>query len=131
MSDKKAGGDVAAEQAAAPIKPAEVKVTVRPQQENLPKKGDPARAPAERRNADNKQRADRATGGAAKEIREAVREAASKGREAQKDAAKRATADVGAKLPSNVFKDVQVEIPGEKPITVPANEGGPAKPPKT
>lgn len=128
-NDKKAGGDVAADQAKAPIKPEEVKVTVKPRQENLPPKreGDARRA-AERSNSDKKQLADKATQGATKEIRQAIKEAAPDGREAQKDAAEKAAEKVGSKLSPNIFKDVQVDIPNEHPIVKPANEGQPSAP---
>lgn len=131
MSDeKKAGGDKAAEQAQAPIKPEEVKVTVKPRQENLPGKRDPARAPVEKQNEANKKLADKATDQATKDVREAVKKAAPKGREAQKDAAEKAAQDVGNALPRRVIKEVQVDLPGEKtPIIAPATEGGPPDPP--
>ncbi|HTK59794.1 MAG TPA: hypothetical protein VL283_01175 [Candidatus Baltobacteraceae bacterium] len=128
--DKKAGGDKAAEQANAPITPDQVKVTVKPRQDNLPKRGDPARAPTERQNESNKELADKAADGAAKEVREAVTKAAPKGREAQKDAVRKAAEDVGAKLPQRAIKEIEVKIEGEKtPISAPATEGPPPDPP--
>jgi hypothetical protein len=126
MSDgeKKAGGDKAAEQATRPIKPEEVKVTVKPRQENLPKRDDPARKPTEDQNARNDKIArEKATPEATKEIREAVKQAAPQGREAQKAAADKAAQQVGEKLPKRVFKEVQVELPDEPTITKPATEG--------
>jgi hypothetical protein len=124
--DKKAGTDKAADQAKAPIKPEEVKVTVKPRQDNLPPKRDEsARRAAEQRNEDRKKLADKATQGATKEVRDAIKEAAPKGREAQKDAAEKAAENVGSKLPPNIFKDVQVDIPSEHPIVKPATEGQP------
>lgn len=119
--DKKAGLDKAAEQQKAPIKPEEVKVSVKPRQDNLPKKDTP-----ERKTLDEQVK--RATDGATKEVREAITKAAPKGREAQKEAADKATQDVGNKLPQRIFKDVQTDIPGEAPIAKPATEGPP--PPK-
>lgn len=121
-SEKKASGDLAAEQEKAPIKPEEVKVAVKPRQHNLPKKSDPARKALD-------QLTDKATDGATKEVREAIEKAAPKGREAQKDAAEKAAQDVGNKLPQRTFKEVQVDIPGEAPILKPATEGPPPDPP--
>lgn len=131
MSDeKKAGGDKAAEQANAPIKPDEVVVIVKPRQENLPSKRDArSRDAAERRNEEKKELADKASDGATKEVREAIKKAAPKGREAQKDAADKAAQDVGEKLPQRIFKEVQVDIPNEHPIVKPATEGPPPDPP--
>lgn len=128
--DKKAGGDKAAEQANAPIKPDDVKVSVKPRQENLPSKRDPARAPIERQNESNKELADKAVDQATKEVRDAVKVAAPKGRDAQKDAARKAAEDAGSKLPQRSIKEIEVKIPGEKaPIVVPATEGPPPDPP--
>lgn len=123
--DKKAGGDVAADQANAPIKPEEVKVSVKPRQENLPSKRDPARAPAERQNEANKKLADKAKDQATKEVREAVEKAAPGGRDAQLDAAEKAAQDIGSALPRRAIKEVQVDIDGEAPIVAPATEGPP------
>src|SRR5688572_15432133 len=128
--DKKAGGDLAADQAAAPIKPDEVVVTVKPRHENAPPKRDQkARDAYERRKSDRDDLADKASDGATKEVREAIKKAAPKGREAQKDAADKAAQDVSEKLPQRIFKEVQVDIPGEHPITKPATEGPPPDPP--
>lgn len=133
-SEKKAGGDKAAEQEKAPIKPDEVKVSVKPRQADLPKQRDPAHEPTKRQNAANKELADKATDGATKEIREAVTKAAPGGRQAQRDAADKAAQKVGEKLPQRIIKEVQVELPSDKPgqqqtITKPATEGPPSDPP--
>lgn len=122
-NEKKAGGDRAAEREKAPIKPEEVKVTVKPRQDNLPKKDTP-----ERKTLDDQVR--RATDGATREIREAITKAAPGGRDAQKDAADQATKDVGDKLPQRIFKGVQTDIPDETPIVRPATEGPPPAPKK-
>lgn len=130
MSDsKKTGGDAAADPTPA-ITPEEVKVKVRPQQQDLPKKGDAKRPPIEEQNRTNQRHADKATEHATKDVRDAIRQAAPAGREAQKQAAEKAAKDVGSKLPPRVFKDVQVDIPGEAPISAPATEGRPPDPPK-
>lgn len=125
--DNKAPSDRKAEQPGGPaIKPEEVKVTVKPRQEDMPSKRDqPARRAAEERVTRNKQLADKATEGATKEVREAVEKAAPAGREAQKQAAEQAAEQIGQKLPQQGIKEVQVDIPGEKPITKPATEGPP------
>lgn len=122
-NEKKAGSDLAAEQEKAPIKPEEVKVTVKPHQNNLPKKSDPARKVLEHQ-------VEKAADGATKEVREAIKKAAPDGRQAQKDAAEKAAQDVGEKLPQRIFKDVRVDIPNETPIVKPAKEGPPPDPPK-
>lgn len=127
----KADGDKAAERKNAPIKPEEVKVTVKPRQpgEMPPKRDADARRQAEERNARAKELADKATDGATKEIREAVKQAAPGGRQAQKEAAEKAAEKVGEKLPQRIIKEVQVDLPGEKPIVKPATEGPPAPQP--
>lgn len=126
--DNKTGSDAAAEPAPT-IKPEEVKVTVKPRHENLPKKSDPSHEPTKRQNESNKKLADKATDQATKDVRDAVKQAAPHGREAQKDAAKKAAEDVGSKLPQRSIKEVQVEIPGEKQVAVPATDGAPPDPP--
>jgi len=120
--EKKAGGDLAAENEKAPIKPEEVEVTVKPHQHNLPKKSDPARKALDHQ-------VEKANDGATKEVREAIKKAAPGGRQAQKDAAEKAAQDVGEKLPQRTFKEVQVDIPNEAPIVKPATEGPPPDPP--
>ncbi len=130
--DHRSNGDRAAEQRTAPVDPETVEVTVVPQQEKLHPvlSGHPATKHAvDRNNAQKQGRADRVTGPATKEVREAVREAAPDGHEAQVDAAQQAARDVGGKLPAETFKGVNVKIPGEPDFFAPATEGAGDKPP--
>lgn len=77
-------------------------------------------------------RAERATGndtgGATREVRDAIKHAAPKGRDAQKKAAEQAATEIGKKLDPKVFKGVKVDIPTETPIVAPATEGTPPPP---
>ena len=127
--DKKSGGDPR-EQKKEPIDPKKVVVKVLPNETPTPRNAN--RKDAHRiatDNADKQRRADKATGddsgGATKEVREAIKEAAPKGRDAQEKAAEKAAADVGKKLDPKVFGGVKVDIPGTAPIVAPATEGAP------
>ncbi len=139
--DKQEGGDPR-EREKSPVKPEEVQVTVVPKTKPVPDGTNKRDAHhVRRKNEENKQRANKATGsdngGATKEVRDAIRKATPGGRDAQQEAAREAAKEVGKKLDSNVFDGVKVKMPDEKvPIMAPATEGPasadpPPPPPKS
>ncbi len=128
--DNKADGDKAAEQKNAPVDPDKVAVKVKPQHRDLPKKHDPAHEQIKEDNARNKQLSEKAKEAATKDVRKAITEAAPGGRQAQIDAAEKAAERAAESLPQRSIKEVQVDIPGEHPIVVPATEGAPPDPPR-